>query len=76
MADERLKSGGWDSYKVRCPFWKGSSERAICCEGVVKGETIRRRLPNKEAKELEMDMYCRKNYELCKIFQLVYGGYK
>ena len=45
MPDERLKSNGWDAYKVQCPFWKGSSERAICCEGIVKGETIRRRLP-------------------------------
>ncbi len=76
MAEERLHSNGWDSSKVRCPFWIGASTRTICCEGVVQGETIRRLLPDKEAKVQEMRKHCCKDYELCKIFQIVNGGYK
>lgn len=76
MADERMHSGSYSSADVRCPFWKGETNRAICCEGLRKGETIRRLLPDKAAKRRELRKYCCKDYELCGIFQLVYGGYE
>jgi hypothetical protein len=76
MDEERTRTGAWSSVEVQCPFWKGETTRAICCEGLRKGEVIRRLLPDKEAKKKELRKYCCKNYELCGIFQMVYGGYK
>lgn len=75
-SQNRLKSNSWGSVHAACPFWRGETDRAICCEGVREGETIRRMLPDKEAKHREMLEYCCKDYKLCKIFQLVYGGYQ
>ena len=76
MDEERIKTEDWGSADVKCPFWKGTSQRGIFCEGLRRGETIRRLLPNKHAKAREMKKFCCADYELCGIFQLVYGGYQ
>lgn len=75
-SEEHYHSSSWSSVYVKCPFWKGETKRAVVCEGLVAGENMRRLLPSEEAKKSLMKKFCCKNYEQCKIFQLVYGGYK
>ena len=75
VKESKAKTGSWGSVHVKCPFWRGETDRAVCCEGLKPGETIRRLLPSREAKDLEMDRYCARNYEECKIFQLCYSKY-
>lgn len=70
---ERLKSGGWGQRDVRCPFWRGETDRAVCCEGLRPGETIRRLLPDKDAKLREMRAFCCGGYDQCPVYGLVMG---
>lgn len=74
--EEPYSSNTWSSVEVKCPFWKGETTRAVVCEGLTAGENFRRLLPGERAKKALMREFCCNHYETCKIFQLVYGGYK
>ena len=77
MGDERIQGNNyWAAVHVKCPFWKGETRRAIVCEGMVSGETIRRIMSGEDEKKRMMRKLCCKDYEQCKLFQLLYGGYK
>ena len=73
--EPRYYSQTWGAADVRCPFWKGETTRAVVCEGLVAGENMRRLLPSEDAKKALMKKYCCREYESCKIFQLIYGNY-
>ena len=67
---------GWAAVNVQCPFWKGEQSRVIVCEGLGPGEKIERVLPSSGRKKLEMQTYCCKCYESCRIFKMLLAGYK
>ena len=74
-AEDRIKTEDWGSADVKCPFWRGSNERNICCEGARRGETIRRRLPHKRGREREMLRFCCQNYTDCEFYKIAERKY-
>ena len=74
-ADERMINHSWTQVDVQCPFWKGETRKAVVCEGILAGERIRRIMTDEKAKLALMRKLCCKDYQMCQIFQLVYGGY-
>lgn len=69
-------SYGWRSVHVQCPFWKGNTTRAVVCEGLRRGESIRWCCRTTQKMTEVMDQLCCKDYEKCRIFQMLYGGYE
>lgn len=65
----------YESIRVRCPFWleKQSDKYRIKCEGTVKGTTTQ--LTFRGDKGWYIKDFCCKNYEQCRIYQMLNSKY-
>lgn len=70
--EERCMADGWGAGRVKCPFWKGETDRAIFCQGLIEGEKMKRLFPTERAKQTQKVTYCCKHYQECKVFQIVH----
>ncbi len=62
---------GWEDKTVKCPFYRERQreKKRIKCEGVVPGTTTQ--LTFRGDKRWYMKDYCCKNYEKCRIYQML-----
>ena len=70
-----MSDHSWKDADVRCPFYKGNTRKAIVCEGLLKGENIRRMFGREDKCAKTMKRFCCASYEECQVFQLVYNKY-
>lgn len=79
MDNEREKDailiGDWIAVSVQCPFWHGVTDRAIVCEGLERGESIRRQFRSREKMKERMCDLCCNEYKKCRIFSMLEQGY-
>lgn len=73
--DERMHTGDWSAVSVRCPFWRGETSHAICCEGPCRGELVRRIFPGKALKKDLKKRLCCGEYESCVVYKMVWETY-
>lgn len=72
----RMHTGDWSAVSVRCPFWRGETSHAICCEGPCRGELVRRIFPNKKQKKDLRKRLCCGDYESCVVYKMVWATYE
>lgn len=65
------------SGKVLCPFYKDApnGKQSVICEGVESNSSIRLSFGGKVHCSLYMDKFCCKNYEQCRVAQMLYKKY-
>lgn len=75
MAKVEKPTTTWGRVHVKCPFYRGETKYAVCCEGLDKRRNARRIFDDEKMKKKQMETFCCSHFELCEWFQKVYGNY-
>ena len=58
----------FDDVDVKCPFFKGSDDKRISCEGVVNGSIIIVAFSSKNKRNIQKNTFCDHKYENCELY--------
>ena len=75
MAQREKPTTTWARVRIKCPFYRGETKYAVCCEGLAKRKNARRIFESEDLKKQHLETYCCNDYETCEWFQKVYGNY-
>lgn len=76
MTDDRQQTSSYAyAVHVKCPFWKGNTSVAVVCEGLRRGESVRRTCRTAGKMREVMDEICCKSFENCEIYKMLCKKY-
>lgn len=61
---------------VQCPFYKEQTGRTISCEGVTDDSIIKQYYWSPKSKDIQMDVFCKKNYKNCEVYRMLEKKYE
>lgn len=66
------------SKRVLCPFYKDApfGKQSVICEGVEQNSSIHLAFGNRVHHSLYMEQYCCKDYDSCRIANMLYQKYE
>ena len=65
----------YDDVTARCPFFKGSDEKRISCEGFTDGSIVTQSFSSKEKRNKQKSIFCDCRFENCEVYRLLKEKY-
>lgn len=69
-------TGGFMASAVQCPFFKGSEEKTVVCEGWMNDSILEQRFSRKQLKMDFVREWCCERYQECEIYKLCMRKYE
>lgn len=72
-----MPSGSYAQAYVQCPFYKrDNGKKSIVCEGIIANSSLVLTYMKRTDYELQLSVYCCKNYKKCEVYQMLMNKYK
>ena len=65
----------YDDVDAKCPFFKGSDDKRISCEGVVCGSIIIVAFSSRNKRNIQKKTFCDHKYENCELYNAIKEKY-
>jgi hypothetical protein len=65
----------FDDVDARCPYFKGSGERKVMCEGITDDCNTILDFRNRESRNKHRELFCDRKYENCEIYRALEEKY-
>jgi hypothetical protein len=74
VGDDVCHMSTYDSYKVRCPFFRDITKNTLRCEGIIS-ETITNNFALRSKNREHQLKYCQTDYEECPLYKILIKKY-
>ena len=66
----------FDDVDVKCPFYKGSNEKKISCEGITDDCIIILSFNSKAKRDIQKEIFCNQKYKNCEVCRMLLEKYE
>ena len=65
----------FDDVDAKCPFYKGSDDKRISCEGIVEESIITVSFSSKKNRDTQRRIFCDNKYGNCEVYRMLNEKY-
>lgn len=65
----------YDDVYAKCPFFKGSDDKRIACEGIADGCIITMGFSSRRKRDIQKRTFCDHKYENCELYNVIKEKY-
>ena len=65
----------FDDVDAKCPFYKGSDDKRISCEGIVEESIITVSFSSKKNRDTQRRIFCDDKFENCEVYRMLNEKY-
>lgn len=65
----------FDDVDAKCPFYKGSDDKRISCEGIVEESIITVSFSSKKNRDTQRRIFCDDKFKNCEVYRMLNEKY-
>lgn len=71
-----MPTSRYDDVDAKCPFFRSSNKRKVCCEGITDDCTICLMFISEPKRNLHRNVFCNEKYEYCEVYKMLMEKYE